>query len=108
MLLFFKIVEQRQLKQQLKLLGGIFILLANQAKQQLFVLKIHFMEELAAINASGSKKMTLGFGPKVPGFQHFEFGDHKKLKSLINKNTAAIMIETIMGEGGIKVIPTGV
>ena len=51
------------------------------------------------------KKMTEGFGPKVPGFDHFEFGDHKKLKKLINKNTAAIMIETVMGEGGIKVIP---
>ena len=49
--------------------------------------------------------MIEGFGPKIPGFDHFEFGDHKKLKSLINKNTAAIMIETIMGEGGIKVIP---
>ena len=60
---------------------------------------------IAAIHASGSKKMTEGFGPKIPGFDHFEFGDHEKLKSLINKNTAAIMIETIMGEGGIKVIP---
>ena len=49
--------------------------------------------------------MTEGFGPKIPGFDHFEFGDHKKLKKLINKNTAAIMIETVMGEGGIKVIP---
>ena len=60
---------------------------------------------LAAIHASGSKKMTEGFGPKIPGFDHFEFGNHKKLKKLINKNTAAIMIETVMGEGGIKVIP---
>ena len=49
--------------------------------------------------------MTEGFGPKVPGFDHFEFGNHKKMKKLINKNTAAIMVETIMGEGGIKVIP---
>jgi len=61
---------------------------------------------IAAIHASGSKKMTQGFGPKVPGFDHFEFGDHVKLKKMINKNTAAIMIETVMGEGGIKVIPT--
>ena len=60
---------------------------------------------IAAIHASGSKKMTEGFGPKVPGFDHFQFGDHKKLKKLIKKNTAAIMIETVMGEGGIKVIP---
>ena len=60
---------------------------------------------LAAIYASGSKKMTEGFGPKVGGFDHFEFGNHKSLKKKISKNTAAIMIETIMGEGGIKVIP---
>ena len=60
---------------------------------------------IAAIFASGSKKMTEGFGPKVPGFDHFSFGDHKSLKKKITKNTAAIMIEPIMGEGGIKVIP---
>ena len=60
---------------------------------------------LAAIYASGSKKMTEGFGPKVSGFDHFKFGNHGSLKKKINKNTAAIMIETIMGEGGIKVIP---
>ena len=60
---------------------------------------------LAAIYASGSKKMTEGFGPKVGGFDHFEFGNHKSLKKKITKNTAAIMVETIMGEGGIKVIP---
>jgi len=60
---------------------------------------------LAAIFASGSKKMTEGFGPKVEGFDHFDFGDHKSLKRSITKKTAAIMVETIMGEGGIKVIP---
>ncbi len=60
---------------------------------------------LATIYASGSKKMTEGFGPKVNGFDHFNFGDHKTLKRLITKNTAAVMLETIMGEGGIKVIP---
>jgi len=49
--------------------------------------------------------MTEGFGPKVSGFDHFKFGDHKKLKKLITKNTAAIMVETVVGEGGIKVIP---
>ena len=60
---------------------------------------------LAAIYASGSKKLTEGFGPKINGFDHFNFGDHKALKRLITKNTAAVMVETIMGEGGIKVIP---
>ena len=59
---------------------------------------------LATIFASGSKKMTEGFG-HVSGFDHFIFGNHKSLKKKITKNTAAIMIEPIMGEGGIKVIP---
>ena len=40
---------------------------------------------LAAIFASGSKKMTEGFGPKVEGFDHFDFGDHKSLQKAITK-----------------------
>ena len=60
---------------------------------------------LAAIFASGSKKMTEGFGPKVDGFDHFELGNHQSLKKAITKKTAAIMVEPIMGESGIKVIP---
>ena len=60
---------------------------------------------LATIFASNSKKATEGFGPKVEGFDHFNFGDHKSLEKSITKRTAAIMVETIMGEGGIKVIP---
>ncbi len=64
---------------------------------------------IAAIFASGSKKMTEGFGPKVPGFDHIQFRNSKprfpNLRNKIKKNTAAIMVETIMGEGGIKTIP---
>ena len=58
---------------------------------------------LANIFASGSKKMTEGFGPKVSGFDHFKFGDLKSLKKKISRNTAAIFFETAMGESGIKV-----
>jgi acetylornithine/N-succinyldiaminopimelate aminotransferase len=60
---------------------------------------------LATIFASNSKKATEGFGPKVDGFDHFDFANHKGLERSITKKTAAIMVETIMGEGGIKVIP---
>ena len=64
---------------------------------------------IAAIFASGSKKMTEGFGPKVPGFDHIQFRNSKprfpNLRNKIKKNTAAIMVETIIGEGGIKTIP---
>ena len=60
---------------------------------------------LATIFASNSKKATEGFGPTVDGFDHVDFADHKSLEKSITKKTAAIMVETIMGEGGIKVIP---
>ena len=60
---------------------------------------------LATIFASNNKKMTEGFYPKVEGFDHFNFGDHKGLEKAITSKTAAIMVETIMGEGGIKTIP---
>ena len=90
----------------IKVARRYFFSIGKPNKNRIICIKNSFHgRTLAAIYASGSKKMTQGFGPKVPGFDHFEFGDHKKLKKLINKNTAAIMIETMMGEGGIKVIP---
>ena len=60
---------------------------------------------LATIFATNNKKLTEGFYPKVDGFDHFNFGDHKGLEKSITNRTAAIMVETILGEGGIKVIP---
>ena len=90
----------------IKIARRYFFSIGKPNKNRIICIKNSFHgRTLAAIYASGSKKMTEGFGPKVPGFDHFNFGDHKKLKRLINKNTAAIMIETVMGEGGIKVIP---
>ena len=90
----------------IKIARRYFFSIGKPKKNRIICIKNSFHgRTIAAIHASGSKKMVEGFGPKIPGFDHFDFGDHKKLKSLINKNTAAIMIETIMGEGGIKVIP---
>jgi acetylornithine/N-succinyldiaminopimelate aminotransferase len=60
---------------------------------------------LAALFAANNPKHTEGFGPKVDGFDQVPFADHEAVKKAINHNTAAIMVETIMGEGGIKVIP---
>ena len=83
-----------------------FFSIGKPKKNRILCVKNSFHgRTIAAIHASGSKKMTEGFGPKVNGFDHFIFGDHKSFKKKITKNTAAIMIETIMGEGGIKVIP---
>jgi len=60
---------------------------------------------LAALFAANNPKHTEGFGPRVDGFDQVPFADHEAIKKAINKNTAAIMVETIMGEGGIKVVP---
>ena len=60
---------------------------------------------LAALFAANNPKHTEGFGPKVDGFDQVPFADHEAIKKAINKNTAAIMVETILGEGGIKVVP---
>ncbi len=90
----------------IKVARRYFYSIGKPNKNRILCIKNSFHgRTLAAIFASGSKKMTEGFGPKVTGFDHFNFGDHKSLKKKINKNTAAIMVETIMGEGGIKVIP---
>ena len=90
----------------IKVARRYFYSLGKTSKNRIICIKNSFHgRTIAAIYASGSKKMTEGFGPKVVGFDHFNFGDHKRLKKLITKKTAAIMIETIMGEGGIKVIP---
>ena len=90
----------------IKIARRYFYTLGKPKKNRVLCIKNSFHgRTIAAIFASGSKKMTEGFGPKVSGFDHFNFGDHKSLKKKITKNTAAIMVETIMGEGGIKVIP---
>jgi acetylornithine/N-succinyldiaminopimelate aminotransferase len=90
----------------IKVARRYFYHLGQSKKNRILCVKNSFHgRTLAAIYASGSKKMTEGFGPKVDGFDHFEFGNHKSLKKSINSKTAAIMVETVMGEGGIKVIP---
>ena len=90
----------------IKIARRYFFSIGKIKKNRILCIKNSFHgRTLAAIFASGSKKMTEGFGPKVDGFDHFEFGDHKSLKKAITNKTAAIMVEPVMGEGGIKVIP---
>jgi|TARA_B100000953_G_scaffold284926_1_gene265118 acetylornithine/N-succinyldiaminopimelate aminotransferase len=90
----------------IKVARRYFYSIGKPNKNRILCIKNSFHgRTIAAIFASGSKKMTEGFGPKVRGFDHFRFGDHKSLKKAITNKTAAIMVEPIMGEGGIKVIP---
>ena len=59
----------------------------------------------AGIAAAGSEKMTKGFGPLLPGFKHVPWGDHDAFHAAIDDNTAAILIEPVQGEGGIRPLP---
>ena len=59
----------------------------------------------AGIAAAGSEKMTKGFGPLLPGFKHLPWNDHDALTAAIDDKTAAILIEPVQGEGGIRPLP---
>jgi len=60
---------------------------------------------LAALFAANNPKHIEGFGPKVNGFDQVPFADHEALKKAVTDDTAAIMVEPIFGEGGVKVVP---
>jgi len=57
------------------------------------------------IAAGGQAKYLEGFGPIAPGFINLPFGDHDALKAAIDEKTAAILVEPIQGEGGIREVP---
>ena len=60
---------------------------------------------LATIAAGGQKKYLEGFGPKVEGFDQIPVTDLAAVEAAVGPETAAIMIEPIQGEGGVRVIP---
>jgi acetylornithine/N-succinyldiaminopimelate aminotransferase len=59
---------------------------------------------LATLAAGGQKKYLDGFGPVVEGFDQVPFADLAAVKRAIGDETAAIMIEPLMGEGGVRVV----
>ena len=60
---------------------------------------------LTTLAAAGNAKYLDGFAPEAPGFDHVPFGDHAALEAAIGPETAAIMIEPVQGEGGVRVVP---
>lgn len=60
---------------------------------------------LGAINAGGNPKYLEGFGPALPGFTQVEWGDHDGLREAISDKTAAIFVEPVQGEGGVRAMP---
>lgn len=60
---------------------------------------------LATIAAGGQAKYLEGFGPKVDGFDQVPFGDEAALRAAITEETAAILLEPVQGEGGLRGFP---
>jgi acetylornithine/N-succinyldiaminopimelate aminotransferase len=59
---------------------------------------------LATLAAGGQKKYLEGFGPVMEGFDHVPFDDLEATKAAVTRETGAILIEPIMGEGGVRVV----
>jgi acetylornithine/N-succinyldiaminopimelate aminotransferase len=57
---------------------------------------------LATLAATGNEKYLAGFGPAMPGFKHIPFGNMNALRDAIDGTTAAVMVEPIQGEGGVR------
>jgi len=60
---------------------------------------------LASLAAGGQTKYLEGFGPPVEGFDQVPYGDLEATKKAVGRETGAILIEPIMGEGGVRVVP---
>ena len=59
----------------------------------------------ASVNAAGNPKYLEGFGPRLPGYVQAPFGDFEALRGLVTDKTAAILIEPVQGEGGLRPVP---
>ena len=80
----------------IKVARRYFYSIGKPYKNRILCIKNSFHgRTLAAIYASGSKKMTEGFGPKVGGFDHFRFGDHKTLKKRFQKKLQQLWLNLL-------------
>jgi acetylornithine/N-succinyldiaminopimelate aminotransferase len=60
---------------------------------------------MATISAGGQEKHLMGFSPIVEGFDHVRFGNLNEMRATVTKETAAILVEPVQGEGGIYPAP---
>ena len=60
---------------------------------------------MGAISAAGSEKLTAGIAPLLPGFKVLPWGDHDALEAALDETVAAVMVEPVQGEGGIRPMP---
>ena len=62
---------------------------------------------LAELAAGRQEKHLAGFGPPVDGFDQVPFGDPEAMERAVTDETAAILVEPVQGEGGVRPMPPG-
>jgi acetylornithine/N-succinyldiaminopimelate aminotransferase len=62
---------------------------------------------LATVTATGQTKYQQGFEPLPPGFLHVPYGDLEAVRRAVGPHTAAILVEPVQGEGGVRPAPAG-
>jgi acetylornithine/N-succinyldiaminopimelate aminotransferase len=62
---------------------------------------------LATVTATGQPKYQKGFEPLPAGFTHVPYGDLDAVKKAVGAHTAAILVEPVQGEGGVRAAPAG-
>jgi len=77
-------------------------------KQEIIVFNNNFHGRMITIiSFSSTPKYKEGFGPLTPGFVSVEYGDLSAVEKAVNKNTCAILVEPMQGEGGMYQPPAG-
>ena len=93
----------------IKVARRYFYSIGQPKKNRILCVKNSFHgRTLATIYASGSKKMTEGFGPKVDGFDHFEFGNHKSLTKSITIEQLQLWLKQLWEKVELKLFQIGV
>ena len=86
----------------LKLARKFSLRRGNQSRYEVITMHYSFHgRTFATLSATAQKKFHTGFEPLLPGFRHVPFNDINALKNAVNKNTCAVLLEPIQGEGGV-------
>jgi len=86
--------------------GSIKLARKYTGKGEIIAMKNSFHgRTITALSATGQKKYQKGFSPLTPGFNHVPYGDIDAVADNINKNTAAVLVEPVQGEGGVIMPP---